>query len=82
MDPKQILKIASAMRKAGIKTYRQGDVEITIEYDGFAPKKRAPRSAKGSANSVVDAGADIDSETLPYEDLLHWSVGGNEEQAG
>lgn len=77
LTPKELIKLASACRKAGIKSYKQGDVEFTLTDD--LPEIRS-NSKKTSGVSLSANDTDLaDGEELSPEDLLFWSVGGHEE---
>ena len=70
-DAKQLKKLAQACRKAGVKTLKYGDLEITI---GDEPTK-ATKTRKESLNAPQASTSDsIESDDLSPDELMFWSV--------
>jgi hypothetical protein len=65
MTPKELLKLATACKKAGIKHFRQGDIEFT-----FGEEEQP--SVVNSNKSQVQG--DVTIEQLSETDLLFWST--------
>lgn len=80
-DPKALKKLAAACRKAGIKTYKCGDLEFTLTDEAPTSKYKASKKKKTSAEKVSDVDIAFDSDTLTEEQLLMWSTGDTNEQA-
>ena len=69
MTPKELIKLAAACRKAGIKHYKSADMEFTLTDD--APVSNYKKKAAQYANPVAD---DFESDELTDDQLLNWSV--------
>lgn len=65
MTPKELLKLASACRKAGITTYRCGDIEFTL---GVTEQSKVVNQDKADIQGAVTSDEPSD------DDLLMWSV--------
>jgi hypothetical protein len=73
MSPKELKKLADACRKAGIKHYKQGDIEFTLaDAPPVSDYKRA-KMAK-APKPAVQASNEIDSDGPTAEELLFWSA--------
>lgn len=66
--PKELKKLADACRKAGISTFKQGEIEIHLS--GEAPQSNYKK--KQAKNYGPDK--PLEEETLTEEQLLNWSV--------
>ncbi len=73
-DFKQLKKLADACRKAGIKHYKQGDLEFTLSDD--APVKRN-RQTKGPNKPYHQDDNRVETSELTPEQLLFYSVQDN-----
>ena len=69
MDLKQLKKLASACRKAGIKHFKSADYEFTLTDDMPSYKP-----TKGSEASSMTNGP-VETDMLTDADLLFWSSG-------
>lgn len=72
MDPKELKKLAKACRDAGIKHYRNGDIEFTLADE--APQ--SPYKQKKAASMPSTGSETIETDALSEEELLLWSTGG------
>lgn len=76
MTPKELKSLAKACRAAGIKVYKDKDVEITIA-DSEPPKSNyKKRIAKNTKSEPIEEADSIESdgwETLSFEQKLLWS---------
>lgn len=80
-SPKELTKLANACRKAGIKTFKCGDVEFTLTDEALeAPRKQTPKTVQ-NLDEMVGANDPFQTDAPTPEQLLYWSVGINE-QAG
>ena len=82
MDFKDLKALAAACRKAGIKHYRQGDVEFTLTDDApVSNYKKSQASGTLRPETKIEAvDKDFQSDELSQEALLYWSTGGNPEE--
>lgn len=71
--PKELKKLADTCRKAGIRTFKCGDIEFTL--DDAPPAQKRPKKAAESASESNT----IESDGLTDEELLFWSVGASSE---
>jgi hypothetical protein len=70
---KDLKKLADACRKAGIKHFKQGDLEFTLSDD--APVSNYKKSKATKQPTSADAiDANFQSDDLTEEQLLMWSV--------
>jgi len=67
---KEIAKLATACRKAGISTFKGGGIEFTLT-DTMPPSKQSKKQLQASPSSSNDT---IETDEPGYEALLHWSV--------
>lgn len=75
MNVKELKKLAAACRKAGIKTYKCGDVEFTLtEDEPQSAYKLKKTDSKPADNFAPDT--NFESDSLTEEQLLFWSSGG------
>jgi len=78
IDAKALKKIASACRKAGIKSYKCAEFEFVLTDD--APmsqyKQSGHKVSQSDGSTKVD---DIASESLTETELLFWSSTGQDE---
>lgn len=81
-DFKQLKKLADACRKAGIKTFKGHGLEFTLTED--LPPPSDYKRKKAETKPVVNhAGPDRpETDQLTEDELLYWSVGGIEMDAG
>lgn len=68
MDPKELKRLAKACRDAGIKQFKNKDLEFTLTDD-------APVSNYKKAQASVSQ-EEVATDMLSEEELLLWSVGG------
>lgn len=71
ISAKELKKLADACRKAGIKHYKQGDLEFTLTDD--APVSNYKK--KQDKPFVDTSSHQIETDSLSEEELLFWSVG-------
>jgi len=71
MTPKELKKLASACRAAGILTFKNSEVEFTLSEQ--APPKLNKNTQK-SSSSVSDKDEDFTTETLTDEQMLFYST--------
>lgn len=67
-DPKALKKLASACRKAGVKSFKCADFEFQLS-DEAMEIERPKKSATTTVESLID------EDTLTDEELLLWSAG-------
>ncbi len=78
MDVKNLKKLAAACRKAGIKTFKSGDVEFTL---ADAPVRPIKASKKALVDDAGAAGTDEKGwDTFTDEEKLFWSAPNPETQ--
>ena len=75
MTPKELKKLADMCRKAGIKHYKQGDIEFTLTEDAPVKSKKTVSQSNQSASNVQNENGTFESDSPSEEDLLFWSVG-------
>lgn len=66
LSPKELMKLASACRKAGIKHYKTADFEFTLTDD--VPAK----IIKGQVQSIQPS--TIETDSLTQDQLMMWSA--------
>ena len=71
MTPKELIKLAAACRKAGIKHYKSADMEFTLKDDAPVSTYKQKKAASPYTNPVAD---DFESDELDDDQLLNWSV--------
>lgn len=71
MNPKELKKLAKACRDAGIKHFKNAEIEFTLADE--APQ--SPYKRKQASNSST-SGDTIETSELSPDQLLEWSVGG------
>jgi hypothetical protein len=69
MTPKDLKKLADACRKAGIKHYKNGEIEFTLSDD--LPQKESKRT---QSRSVAQTDDKFESGLLDPMDMLFWSA--------
>lgn len=74
LSTKDLVKLANACRKAGIKTFKSEGIEFTLTDE--IPEK----VIKGKKGLEAAESSQPTNEELPYESLLHWSVMGLDEE--
>lgn len=74
---KELKKLADACRKAGITSFKGGGIEITFS-DNPAPTATRRRRAASAPQETPAAEGPFKSDTLSEEELLFWSIGGNQ----
>lgn len=79
-DPKALKKLAAACRKAGIKTYKCGDLEFTLTDEAPVSDYKATKR-KQAPTKVSDVDVAFDTDSLTEEQLLMWSTGDTNDQA-
>lgn len=79
-DPKALKKLAAACRKAGIKTYKCGDLEFTLTDEAPVSDYKAAKR-KQAPTKVSDVDVAFDTDSLTEEQLLMWSTGDTNDQA-
>ena len=79
-DPKALKKLAAACRKAGIKTYKCGDLEFTLTDEAPVSEYKATKR-KQSPTKISDVDTAFDTDTLTEDQLLMWSTGDANDQA-
>ena len=74
MTPKELKKLADACRKAGIRTFKNNEVEFTLSDDHVlrSVTKRSRDVAKNVDNSAIDDA--FKADTLTEEQMLFYSV--------
>ncbi len=73
-DPKKLKKLASACRKAGLKSFKCADFEFVLADD--APVSSYKRSKVPAPQPDAPASSSLfQSDTLSDEELLFWSSG-------
>jgi hypothetical protein len=75
MNEKDLKKLAKACRAAGIKHYKDQQVEFTLtdDYPIITRKKKSKTNDKGELlNNALEA---FKTDTLTESQLLLWSVG-------
>jgi hypothetical protein len=73
LTPKELKKLAKACREAGIKTFKQGDIEFTLSDDLSPPE--SPYMRKKAAQETKMSDPDIETDGPTEEELLFWSSG-------
>lgn len=81
IDPKELKKLADACRKAGIKHFKNADIEFTLTEEApvsnYKRKKEVIMLPEGSLLQETIKNAD----TLTEDELLFWSTGSDEEES-
>jgi hypothetical protein len=67
-SPKELIKLAAACRKAGIKSFTSPEFSFTLTDD--LPQK--PR--KATARVIQEDNSSFESDTLSPEEMLFWSA--------
>ncbi len=77
MDLKSLKKLADMCRKAGIKTYRDSEVEFTLSEDRYMVVPRRSRSKKTETVETANSteAPEFTSDSLTEEQLIAWSSG-------
>ena len=78
VDPKTLKKLAKACRDAGIKHYKDADMEFTLTDE--APQAAAPRGRKAAPKPAPGVAPEFETDSLSPEELLFWSVNNNIDQ--
>lgn len=78
-DPKALKKLAAACRKAGIKTYKCGELEFTLTDDEPVSNYKAAKQKQAVTKPSLTEEA-FSSDGLTEDQLLMWSVGESEEE--
>lgn len=68
MTPKELIKLAQACRRAGIKHYRCGDIEFTLDELDTTPVSKASQSEEDVQGKIETP------DEVSDQDLLFWSV--------
>lgn len=76
MSPKELKKLATACRAAGITQFKNSEVEFTLSDVSPQIRKRSKKSEVKSTSYEQQA-AEFESDSIPDEELLFWSAGGN-----
>lgn len=77
-DPKVLIKLAAACRKAGITTFKGAGIEFTLEPKGPL-QTRSKKQSTGKPEALEEQG-EIETNEPTQEELLFWSAGSQEEQ--
>lgn len=72
INPKELKALADACRKAGIKHFKNSDLEFTLTDEAPQSKYKAKKASK--SDSVASGNLDVESDMLSQEDLLFWST--------
>lgn len=75
MNPKDLKKLADACRKAGIKTYKDAEVEFTLSDEQYISNYKKSK-AKSQPQPQSHASELFESDSLTEGQLLMWSVQG------
>jgi len=78
MNPKDLKKLADACRKAGIKHFKNADIEFTLADD--APVSNYKKRTAPPLTQDVATPSDLMNSQMSDEELLYWSVGEGTEQ--
>lgn len=70
---KELLKLAKACRKAGIKHFKCAEYEIVLTDE--EPPKTAYKKRKEASKSYEEVAKEFESDSLTDEQLLMWSAG-------
>lgn len=70
LSAKELVKLANACRKAGIKHYKNGDFEFTLSDD--LPQRQTYKTKNQTQSSQID---EFTTDSLTDEQMLMWSVG-------
>lgn len=81
MSPKEIKKLADACRKAGIKSFKNSEVEFTLSDTIPFAQPNTRRVRKATVSDVLEQPDVVinDETTLSDEDILFWSSPQTEE---
>lgn len=83
MDLKTLKKLSAACRKAGIKTYKCAEFEITLADSTPTTSYKRSKEKKLSNQPLIpssDRIDEIDSDGLTEDQLLFWSATAEEEE--
>lgn len=73
MNPKELKKLAKACRDAGIKYYKDANIEFTLTDD--APESKYMQAKKTLSDTPLQAPSDpFTAEELTQDQLINWSV--------
>lgn len=78
MDHKALKKLADACRKAGIKHFKNSEVEFTLSDEGPVSNYKKRTSAQPSSQLIETTDSIFQSDQLTEEQLLLWSTPGDE----
>lgn len=81
MDFKELKKLADACRKAGIKHFKNADVEFTLSDEGPVSSYKKRKATKNVTQEESNSVNDIQSDALTQEQLLFWSLPNAEEES-
>ena len=71
MTPKELKKLADACRKAGIKHYKDSQIEFTLSDEAPTSNyKKKQETQKDISNNYL-----VETDSLTEDQLLFWSVG-------
>ena len=70
LSPKELIKLAAACRKAGIKSYKTQDFEFTLTDD--MPVKQSKNQQPTYKDSIQ--GDSVETDSLTQDQLLMWSA--------
>lgn len=81
MSPKEIKKLADACRKAGIKSFKNAEVEFTLADELPVVHRRTARAQKETTfvDPIQPDAIINDENALSEDDLLFWSSRTTEE---
>lgn len=77
MNPKELKKLAAACRAAGIRTYKDANIEFTLSDEPPVSNYKRKTSAKESDADLGDP--NYTTDTLPEEALLFWSTANDQD---
>jgi len=73
--PKDLKKLADTCRKAGIKSFKYGNLEFTLADEIPESNYKKSKQTKSQLQNNTPQLKDIPTDTLTEEQLLYYSVG-------
>jgi hypothetical protein len=80
IDPKELKKLADACRKAGIKHFKNSELEFTLTDEVPVSDYKRKKQVFLPHSSIIDETIK-NADSLTQDELLFWSTGGDEEEA-
>ena len=77
MSPKELTKLAAACRKAGIKSFKNAEIEFTLTDEAPVSNYKKKQEPLQLANNYL-----VETDSLTEEQLLMWSVTGADGASG